>query len=231
VDELNYQIRRIAPSVGWYGAVWQTPSNTIWNDACYDDCSVYIEELRKLPASVGVKNLYIPHATFKEPDLTKPRNPPRLPRRIPNLHSTRTLVIDGDVKPGALAVNSSPNIGELNDRTLNAKGPPPGSRTAPKPSRPRNLGSSSGCRGGHGTAAKPNSVEAGSDPAETSDVKPCLRGGKRDGEIEHRDAIPRPVHGNEPPSSLSLLLPANLLFFATNLDEAIKLGRAATEHA
>jgi hypothetical protein len=103
VDELSYQIRRIAPSAEWHGAVWQTPSNTIWNDACYDDCSVYIEELRKLPASVGVKNLYIPHATFKEPDLTKPRNPPRFFRRIPNLYSTRTLVIDGDVKPGAFA--------------------------------------------------------------------------------------------------------------------------------
>ena len=32
-------------------------------------------------------------------------------------------------------------------------------------SRPRNLGSSSKCRGGHGTAAKPNSVKAGSDPS------------------------------------------------------------------
>jgi hypothetical protein len=103
VDELSYQIRRVAPSVGWYGAVWQTPSETIWNDACYDSRSVYIEEVRKLPASVGVKNLYIPHATFNEPDLTKPRNPPRFHRRIPNLHSTRTLVIDGDVKPGAFS--------------------------------------------------------------------------------------------------------------------------------
>jgi hypothetical protein len=31
----------------------------------------------------------------------------------------------------------------------------PGSRTAPEPSKPRNLGSSSKCRGGLGTAAKP----------------------------------------------------------------------------
>lgn len=85
-----------------YGAVW-TPSDTIWNDACYDIRSVYIEEVRKLPASVVVKNLYIPHSTFNEPDLTKPRNPPRFHRRSANLHSTRTLVIDGDVKPGAFS--------------------------------------------------------------------------------------------------------------------------------
>ena len=103
MDELNYQIRRVAPSAGWYGAVWQTPSDTIWNNACYDNRSVYIEELRKFPASVGVKNLYVPHGTFNEPDLTKPRNPPRFDRRIANLHLTRTLVIDGDVKPGAFS--------------------------------------------------------------------------------------------------------------------------------
>jgi hypothetical protein len=36
-----------------------------------------------------------------------------------------------------------------------------GLRTAPKPSRPRSLGSNSECHGGHGTAAKPNSVKAG----------------------------------------------------------------------
>ncbi len=103
MDDLEYQIRRIATRGGLFGAVWQTPSDTIWNNACYDSCSVYIDALRKFPASVGVKNLYIPHATFNEPDLTKPRSPPRFDRRISNFHSTHTLVIDGDVKPGAFA--------------------------------------------------------------------------------------------------------------------------------
>ena len=103
VDELSYQIERIDPHGGLYGAVWQTPSSTIWNNACYDSRPVYTEEVRKLPTSVGVKNLYIPHATFNEPDLAKPRNPPRFERRSSNLHSTRTLVIDGDVKPGAFS--------------------------------------------------------------------------------------------------------------------------------
>jgi hypothetical protein len=35
----------------------------------------------------------------------------------------------------------------------------PGSRTAPRPSRPRNLGSSSKCRGGLGTAVRPKSLK------------------------------------------------------------------------
>jgi hypothetical protein len=103
MDELSYQIERIDPHGGLCGAVWQTPSDTIWNDACFDSRPVYVEAVRKFPAAVVVKNLYIPHATFNEPDLTKPRNPPRFHRRIPNLHSTRTLVIDGDVKPGAFS--------------------------------------------------------------------------------------------------------------------------------
>jgi hypothetical protein len=41
----------------------------------------------------------------------------------------------------------------------------PGSRTAPETLRPKNLGSSSKCHGGRGTAAKPRNVRAGGDPA------------------------------------------------------------------
>jgi hypothetical protein len=47
-----------------------------------------------------------------------------------------------------------------------------GSRTAPSPSRPGGLGSSSKCHGGHGTAAKPNSDKAGSDPGRNNDDRP-----------------------------------------------------------
>ena len=103
MDELSYQIRRIAPRDGLYGAVWQTTSDTIWNNACFTTVDAYIEAVRGYPLSLAVKNLYIPHATFNEPDLAKPRNPPRFGRRASNFHSTRTLVIDGDVKPGAFA--------------------------------------------------------------------------------------------------------------------------------
>ena len=103
MDELTYQINRIAPRGGLFGAVWQTTSNTIWNNACFTTVDTYIEAVRGYPLSPAVKNLYIPHATFNEPDLTKPRNPPRFHRRISNLHSTRTLIIDGDVKSGAFA--------------------------------------------------------------------------------------------------------------------------------
>ena len=103
MDDLEYQIRRIAPRGGLFGAVWQTTSETIWNNACFTGVETYIEAVRGYPLSPAVKNLYISHATFNEPDLTRPRNPPRFDRRISNFHSTRTLVIDGDVKPGAFA--------------------------------------------------------------------------------------------------------------------------------
>jgi hypothetical protein len=103
VDELGYQIRRIAPRGGLFGAVWQTTSETIWNNACFTGVDTYIEAVRGYPSSPAVKNLYISHATFNEPDLAKPRNPPRFDRRIANFNSTLTLVIDGDVKPGAFA--------------------------------------------------------------------------------------------------------------------------------
>jgi hypothetical protein len=103
MDELNYQIRRIAPRDGLFGAVWQTHSASIWNNACFTNVDAFIEAVRGYPLSSAVKNLYVTHATFKEPDLAKPRNPPRFDRRIVNFHSTLTLVIDGDVKPGAFA--------------------------------------------------------------------------------------------------------------------------------
>jgi hypothetical protein len=106
VDELAYQIRRIAPSEGFFGAVWQTPSVSskgvpIWESACFSSIDPFIEALRVYPSALSVKNLYCAHATFKEPDLTKRRNPPQLDRHARNLLTTRTLVIDGDVKPGA----------------------------------------------------------------------------------------------------------------------------------
>jgi hypothetical protein len=101
MDELSYQIRRIAPRDGLFGAVWQTRSATIWNNACFTNVDAFIEAVRVYPSSPAVKSLYVTHATFKEPDLAKPRNPPRFDRRIVNFHSTLTLVIDGDVKPGA----------------------------------------------------------------------------------------------------------------------------------
>ena len=103
MDELSYQIRRIAPPDGLFGTVWQTTSDTIWNNACFTSVDAYIEAVLGYPLSPAVKNLYVPHATFKEPDLAKPRNPPRFDRRISNFHSTRTLVIDSDVKPGAFS--------------------------------------------------------------------------------------------------------------------------------
>jgi hypothetical protein len=86
-----------------FGAVWQTHSASIWNNACFTNVDAFIEAVRGYPLSLAVKNLYVTHATFKEPDLAKPRNPPRFDRRIVNFHSTLTLVIDGDVKPGAFA--------------------------------------------------------------------------------------------------------------------------------
>ncbi len=52
---------------------------------------------------MSVKNLYFTHSIFKAPDYAKPRNPPRLNRRVGNLLATRTLVIDGDVKAGAFS--------------------------------------------------------------------------------------------------------------------------------
>jgi len=103
MDQLSYQIRRIAPRDGLFGAVWQTTSDTIWNNAGFTNIDVYIEAVRGYPLSPAVKNLYVTHSTFKELDLTKRRNPPQFLRRKANLHSTRTLVIDGDVKPGAFA--------------------------------------------------------------------------------------------------------------------------------
>jgi hypothetical protein len=111
VDELDYQIRRIAPSEGWYGAVWQTylvssKGAPFWESACYSSVDAIVAALRILPAALVVKNLYCTHSIFKAPDLTRPRNPPRLDRRIPNFHSTRTRVIDGDVKPGAFATTA-----------------------------------------------------------------------------------------------------------------------------
>jgi hypothetical protein len=106
VDELGYQIRRFDPHGGHYGAVWQTPSVSskglpIWENACFSSVDALIAALHVYPQALSVKNLYVTHATFKEADLTKRRNPPRFDRRIANLHSTRTLVIDGDVKPGS----------------------------------------------------------------------------------------------------------------------------------
>jgi hypothetical protein len=107
-DELRHQIERIAPPEGWYGAVWQTPSVSskgapVWESACYSSIIAIIAALRVFPSAWNVKNLYFTHGSFKAPDLTRARNPPRLDRRIPNFHSTRTLVIDVDVKPGAFA--------------------------------------------------------------------------------------------------------------------------------
>ena len=106
MDELSYQIRRVAPSEGLYGVAWQTYSTSrkglpVWESACFNSLDVFIEKLRAYPSALVVKNLYFTHATFKAPDLTRPRNPPRLDRRIGNFLATRTLVIDGDVKPGA----------------------------------------------------------------------------------------------------------------------------------
>lgn len=111
MDELNYQIRRIAPSSGWYGAVWQTPSVSnkgvpVWESACFSDITAFIEALRRYPSALSVKNLYFTHATFKTPDHSRRRNPPRLDRHARNFLATRTLAIDGDVKPGAFATTA-----------------------------------------------------------------------------------------------------------------------------
>ena len=72
MDELSYQIRRVAPSEG-IGAVWQTPSSSnkgvpVWESACFSDIAAFIEALRGYPSALGVKNLYFTHATFKAPD-------------------------------------------------------------------------------------------------------------------------------------------------------------------
>jgi hypothetical protein len=107
MDELSYQIRRVAPPDGLFGAAWQTYSVSsrgvpVWESACFSTIDPFIEALRTYPSALVVKNLYYTHATFKAPDLSR-RNPPRLDRRISNLHATRTLAIDGDVKPGAFS--------------------------------------------------------------------------------------------------------------------------------
>ena len=111
VDELSYQIRRVAPSEGWYGAVWQTPSVSnkgvpVWESACFSDIAVFIEALRVYPSALSVKNLYFTPATFKAPDCSRRRNPPQLDRHARNFLATRTLAIDGDVKPGAFATTA-----------------------------------------------------------------------------------------------------------------------------
>lgn len=111
MDELSYQIRRIAPSAGWYGAVWQTPSVSnkgvpVWESACFPDITAFIEALRRYPSALSVKNLYFTHATFKAPDCSRRRNPPQLDRHARNFLATRTLAIDGDVKPGAFATTA-----------------------------------------------------------------------------------------------------------------------------
>jgi len=104
VDELDYQIRRSAPSEGWYGVAWQTYSVSrrgvpFWDSACFSDIVAFIEALRSYPTALSVKNLYFPHATFKAPDCSKRRNPPQLDRHARNFLATRTVAIDGDVKP------------------------------------------------------------------------------------------------------------------------------------
>jgi hypothetical protein len=106
VDELSYQIRRIAPSEGFFGAVWQTPSVSskgvpVWESASFPSVDPFIEALRAYPAALSVKDLYFAHATFKAPDCSRRRNPPQLDRHARNFLATRTLAIDGDVKPGA----------------------------------------------------------------------------------------------------------------------------------
>jgi hypothetical protein len=111
VDELSYQIRRVAPSAGWYGAAWQTPSVSnksvpVWESACFSDIPAFIEALRRYPSALSVKNLYFTHATFKAPDCSRRRNPPQLDRHARNFLATRTLAIDGDVKPGAFATTA-----------------------------------------------------------------------------------------------------------------------------
>jgi hypothetical protein len=108
MDELDYQIRRIAPSEGLFGVAWQTHSVSrrgvpFWDSASFSDRGAFIEALRVYPSALSVKNLYFTHATFKEPDCSKRRNPPQLDRHARNLLTTRTLAIDGDVKPGAFA--------------------------------------------------------------------------------------------------------------------------------
>jgi hypothetical protein len=110
MDELSYQVRRVAPSEGLYGVAWQTYSTSrkgvpAWESACFDSLDTFIEKLRTYPSALVVKDLYFTHATFKAPDLSR-RNPPRLDRRISNIHSTRTLAIDGDVKPGAFSTTA-----------------------------------------------------------------------------------------------------------------------------
>jgi hypothetical protein len=76
VDDLSYEIRRIAPSEGLFGAFWQTPSVSskgvpVWESACFPSIDPFIEALRAYPAALSVKNLYIAHATFKDPDCSK----------------------------------------------------------------------------------------------------------------------------------------------------------------
>jgi hypothetical protein len=111
MDELSYQIRRVAPSVGWYGAVWQTPSVSnkgvpFWESACFSDITAFIEALRRYPSALSVKNLYFTPATFKASDCSRRRNPPQLDRHARNFLATRTLAIDGDVKPSAFATTA-----------------------------------------------------------------------------------------------------------------------------
>jgi hypothetical protein len=111
VDELSYQIRRIAPSAGWYGAVWQTPSVSnkgapVWESACFPSAALLIDALRIYPSALSVKNLYFTHATFKALNYSKRRSPPQLDRHARNFLATRTLAIDGDVKPGAFATTA-----------------------------------------------------------------------------------------------------------------------------
>ena len=97
MDELDYQIRRTAPSGGWRGIVWQTYSVSssgvpVWESACFSSIDPLIEALRRYPSALNVKNLYFTPAAFRAPDFSKRRNPPRFDRHIRNFLATRTLV-------------------------------------------------------------------------------------------------------------------------------------------
>ena len=48
MDELNYQIRRVAPSEGLYGVAWQTYSTShkgvpVWESACFDSLELSLK--------------------------------------------------------------------------------------------------------------------------------------------------------------------------------------------
>ena len=80
-------------------------SASIWENACFTAIDAFIEALRGYPLALVVKNLYFAARDLQGPGShTAQSAAARSPRR--NFLRTRTLVIDGDVKPGAFATTA-----------------------------------------------------------------------------------------------------------------------------